>query len=85
MTVGQVADVGGENRPPLWNGSFLLDLDEYRKFRHLVLHPYSVELKEQRVQELASNLDSVFQKIQQAISRFNHWLEEQALMKSLHV
>ena len=79
LLLRQVADVGGENRPPLWNGSLLLDLDEYRKFRHLVLHTYSVELKTQRVQELASNLESVFPKIQQAISSFNHWLEAQAL------
>jgi predicted nucleotidyltransferase len=33
----QVGDGGGENRPPLWSGSLLFDLDEYRKFRH-VLH-----------------------------------------------
>jgi len=79
LLLRQVADIGGENRPPLWNGSLLLDLDEYRKFRHLVLHTYSVELKAQRVQELASNLSSVFHKIQQAISSFNHWLEEQAM------
>ncbi|AFZ43166.1 DNA polymerase beta domain protein region [Halothece sp. PCC 7418] len=74
----QVADVGGEDRPPLWSGSLLLELDEYRKFRHLVLHTYNVELKTERVQELASNLESVFEKIQQAIISFNGWLEEQA-------
>jgi predicted nucleotidyltransferase len=79
LLLRQVADVGGENRPPLWNSSLLLDLDEYRKFRHLVLHTYSIELKAQRVQELAASLDSDFLKIQEAISSFNHWLEEQAL------
>ncbi|MDR9404199.1 MAG: hypothetical protein RI580_12240 [Halothece sp. Uz-M2-17] len=62
----------------MWSGSLLLELDEYRKFPHLVLHTYNVELKTERVQELASNLESVFQKIQQAIISFNGWLEEQA-------
>ncbi len=78
----QVAEIGGENRPPVWSGSLLLELDEYRKFRHLVLHTYNVELKTERVKELASNLESVFQKIQQAIAGFNGWLAEQASKNS---
>ena len=41
----QVADPGSENRPPLWQGSLLLELDEYRKFRHLTRHNYQVKLK----------------------------------------
>ena len=40
-----MADIGGYNRPPLWQGSLLLELDEYRKFHHLVRHNYQVKLK----------------------------------------
>ena len=74
----QVADSGGDNRPPLWQGSLLLELDKYRKFRHLVRHKYKVELQPDRVLELAQNVQPVYQKNQAAITKFNQWLEEQA-------
>jgi predicted nucleotidyltransferase len=76
MLLRQVADPGVDNRPPLWRGSLLLELDEYRKFRHLVRHKYNVELQAERVRELAENVQSVWAKIQEAIDRFNQWLEE---------
>lgn len=41
----QVAEPGGDNRPPLWSGALLLELDEYRKFRHLTRHIYKIDLK----------------------------------------
>jgi predicted nucleotidyltransferase len=74
MLLRQVAEVGGEDRPPLWAGSLLLELDEYRKFRHLVRHTYNVELKPERVLELAQNVQPVFTKIQGAIALFCQWL-----------
>jgi hypothetical protein len=76
MLLRQVADPGVDNRPPLWRGSLLLELDEYRKFRHLVRHKYNVELQAERVRELAENVQSVWAKIQEAIDRFNQWLEQ---------
>jgi predicted nucleotidyltransferase len=78
LLLRQVADPGGENRPPLWSGSLLLELDEYRKFRHLVRHIYKVELQSDRVLELARNVQPVSAKIKREIEVFNHWLEEQA-------
>jgi predicted nucleotidyltransferase len=73
----QMADSGGDNRPPLWSGSLLLELDEYRKFRHLARHVYKVELKSERVLALAHNVESVLTKIKSAIALFNEWLDRQ--------
>lgn len=70
----QMAESGGENRPPLWSGSLLLELDEYRKFRHLSRHIYNIELKPERVLALARNVQTVLPKVQQAIALFNEWL-----------
>jgi len=79
----QVADVGGDNRPPLWSGSLLLELDEYRKFCHLVVHIYSVQLEQKKVLVLAQNVKPVVGKMKQAMptagcayALFNEWLEK---------
>ena len=74
----QVAEVGGENRPPLWQGSLLLQLNDYRKFRHLARHSYNIQLRKERVWELANQIESVMEKIKMAIAIFNNWLESQA-------
>ena len=74
----QVAESGGDNRPPLWSGSLLLELDEYRKFRHLARHIYNIELKPERVLALARNVQPVLAKVKQAIALFNEWLDNQA-------
>ena len=74
LLLRQVAEVGGEDRPPLWAGALLLELDEYRKFRHLVRHTYNVQLKPERVLVLAQNVQPVFTKIQGAIALFSEWL-----------
>ena len=74
----QVAEPGGENRPPLWSGALLLELDEYRKFRHLERHIYKIELKPDRVITLAENIEPVFNKIKSAVAKLYQWLEQQA-------
>jgi hypothetical protein len=73
----QIAESGGDNRPPLWSGSLLLELDEYRKFRHLARHIYNIELKPERVLALARNVQPVLAKVKQAIALFNEWLDNQ--------
>ena len=73
----QMAEIGGENRPPLWQGSLLLQLNDYRKFRHLARHNYNLQLRKERVLELAQQTDIIIAKIQQAIALFNQWLESQ--------
>ncbi len=74
----QVADSGEDNRPPLWNGSLLLQLDEYRKFRSLVLNIYNFQLKKEKLLLLAQNVEPVLNKIKAAITVFYEWLEEKA-------
>lgn len=74
----QVAEPGGDNRPPLWSGSLLLELDEYRKFRHLERHIYKIELKADKVIALAEGIEPVFSKIKLAVAVFYQWLEKQA-------
>ena len=76
----QVAEVGGDNRPPLWSGALLLDLDEYRKFRHLERHIYKIKLKPKEVIALAENVEPTFQKIKQSVAVFGQWLDEQATL-----
>ena len=70
----QVADSGAEGRPPLWQGSLLLDLNEYRKFRHFDRHRYKLDLKGDRVLELARQVQPTYLKIQGAIEDFEQWL-----------
>jgi len=73
----QVAESGGDNRPPLWSGSLVLELDEYRKFRHLARHTYNIEFKPERVLALAQNVQPVLAKVKPAIALFNEWLDNQ--------
>lgn len=74
----QVAEPGGDNRPPLWSGALLLKLNEYRKFRRLERHIYKIELKPEKVIKLAKNIEPTFQKIKQSVAVFSQWLEKQA-------
>ncbi len=74
----QVAETGGNQRPPLWSGALILELDEYRKFRHLERYIYKIELKPKKVIALAENVEPVFQKIKQSVAIFTQWLEQQA-------
>ena len=38
--LGQMGAVGGEGRPAVFRGPLLLELDDYRRFRHRVRHIY---------------------------------------------
>lgn len=78
----QVADSVEDSRPPLWQGSLLLELNEYRRFRHLDRHRYKLELKLDRVLELAHQVQFTDQKIQRAIADFDQWLIQQSSPKS---
>jgi predicted nucleotidyltransferase len=78
----QMADAGQGGRPPLWSGSLLLDLDNYRKFRHVVHHKYGNELKSDYVVPLAEMAPSILPSIRQAIATFGEWLLQQADIQS---
>jgi predicted nucleotidyltransferase len=73
----QVAEPRGETRPALWSGPLLLDLDAYRRFRHVVHHKYGDDLHPDYVLELAEMAADMMPKIREAIARFNEWLEQQ--------
>ena len=79
--LSQVAAPGSNERPPLWSGSLLLELDEYRKFRHLVRHRYNDELKPERVLLLAREIQPVLTKVRRAVVVFCQWLENRAQLK----
>jgi predicted nucleotidyltransferase len=66
-----------ESRPALWNGGMVLDLDDYRAFRHINRHRYQLELQRDRIFELAHQVQPVFAQVQVAVTRFNQWLEQQ--------
>jgi hypothetical protein len=59
----------------MWSGSLLLELDDYRKFRHLTRHIYPVELKPDRVLELAQTVPVIFEKISHSVKVFGPWLD----------
>ncbi|MGK7892318.1 MAG: nucleotidyltransferase domain-containing protein, partial [Xenococcus sp. (in: cyanobacteria)] len=73
----QMAEPGGNTRPPLWSGALLLELDQYRKFRHLTRHIYKIDLKPSLVIALGENVKPVFNKVQSAVAIFLQWLEKQ--------
>jgi hypothetical protein len=46
-------------RPPFFPAALRPALDELRRFRHFVHHAYDVELREDRIQELAATVQSL--------------------------
>ncbi|CAG0941631.1 hypothetical protein ANRL1_00616 [Anaerolineae bacterium] len=75
--LGQMGEPGGAGRPPLFSGSLLLDLDEYRRFRHRVRHIYGYELEAERVLELTQGAEALVARIKTAVVTFTQWLEQQ--------
>ena len=71
----QMAEPGGCDRPALRSGALLLDLSEYRKFRHLRRHNYDIKLKPERVIELGQQVLSVYEQVKLAVGSFIQWLE----------
>ena len=73
--LGQMAESGGAARPPFLNGPLLLELDEYRRFRHRARHIYGYELEAERVLELARGVKPAYQGLRKAVESFGAWLE----------
>ncbi|MGF1523148.1 MAG: nucleotidyltransferase family protein [Leptolyngbyaceae cyanobacterium] len=74
----QVGEPSGEDRPPLWSQQLLTALDEYRRFRHVVHHKYSDELRPEEVLRLARRVSQLTAKVKAAIAHFNHWFTTQS-------
>ena len=73
-----MGESGGDGRPPLLQGALLLDLDDYRRFRHRVRRLYGYELEMERVATLASGVRPIFARVQEAAEDFERWLSERA-------
>jgi predicted nucleotidyltransferase len=78
VLLGRMGEPGGKGRPALFRGSLLLDLDEYRRFRHRVRHIYGYELEAMRVLTLARGVESVLHHVKTSAAAFDRWLEGQA-------
>ncbi|MGI6610660.1 MAG: hypothetical protein ACOX4G_09125 [Limnochordia bacterium] len=66
-------------RPAILRPTTARSLDEYLRFRHIVRNLYAFELDNQRIQPLASGLQSVYEELKQDIDHFVSFLDEVAL------
>lgn len=78
VLLGQMGEAGPSGRPPLFNALLLLELDEYRRFRHRVRHIYGYELETERVLTLAHGVEPLYTRVRDAVQRFSEWLDTQS-------
>ncbi len=78
LLLGQMGEFSPEGLPAFWSGSLLLELDEYRRFRHRVRHIYGYDLEAQRVLTLAQGVKPLLANVKQAVEIFGEWLKNQA-------
>lgn len=83
VLLGQMGELGRGGRPPLFSGLLLLELDEYRRFRHRVRHIYGYELEAGRVLALARGVKPVLVRVWKAVEVFGEWLKSQTPADSL--
>jgi hypothetical protein len=84
LLLRQMGESGDHGRPPLFGGALLLDLDEYRRFRHRVRHIYGYELEGERVLALGRGVKSLRERVMTSVADFNRWLEAQAGSREGH-
>ncbi|MCU0568674.1 MAG: hypothetical protein MUF49_19010 [Oculatellaceae cyanobacterium Prado106] len=63
-----------EIRPPVIRSDTLAKLNEYRGFRHVVVHRYGFELHPQRIQELVEELPNCYDKLTRDMQHFSEFL-----------
>ena len=68
-----------ETRPPVLRHNTAIQLDEYRKFRHLVRNIYAASLDPQRIDPLVTALPSLWNDVRQDLSAFVEFLEQLAV------
>jgi predicted nucleotidyltransferase len=78
VLLGRMGESGGNGRPPLFRGSLLLELDEYRRFGHGMRHIYGHELEVERVLTLGRGAEPLLERVKTSVAAFSGWLEEQA-------
>jgi hypothetical protein len=57
----------------------LFDIDEYRKFRHVLHHKYGDQLKLDNVLALANRSPEMLTKVRRATALFTQWLIQQTV------
>lgn len=67
-----------EIRPPVLTSEIAEQLDEYRKFRHLIRNIYTINIVPQRLAEIVLPLSSLWTQVREALLRFAEYLDEVA-------
>ena len=62
-------------RPPVIRPEIAKDLDEFRRFRHLVRNLYAEYLEPERIGQLVEQLTSLWPRLQADLVRFADFLE----------
>lgn len=63
-------------RPPVLTEKTIADLDEYRRFRHVVRHVYAFEFDPPRIYALAHKLRPTWEQVRTDLSTFASFLED---------
>jgi hypothetical protein len=77
VLLGQMGVSGVRGRPPLFPGSLLSELDEYRRFGHGVRHIYGHRLEAEPVLTLGRGATALLGQVKTSVAAFSKWLEEQ--------
>ncbi|MGK7893109.1 MAG: hypothetical protein AB4372_05620 [Xenococcus sp. (in: cyanobacteria)] len=64
-----------EVRPPVINSELFKQLNEYRGFRHVAIHRYGFELRQERIRELVADLPACYQAFSQQLQDFCEFLK----------
>ena len=61
-------------RPPLFSNNIKKELDELRRFRHVVRHGYEYDLDWDKINPLVKTLEKIIPRIKEDIHEFNSFL-----------
>lgn len=67
-----------DTRPPVLTSEIVEQLDEYRKFRHLIRNIYTMNIVPQRLAEIVLPLPSLWTQVKDALLKFAEYLDEVA-------
>lgn len=62
-------------RPAIITRALRQDLDEYRRFRHVVRHAYEYVLEWEKLRPLMDRLPAVVERLDEALARFRQFLD----------
>ncbi len=65
-----------QTRPPVLSAETMVQVNEYRAFRHVVMHRYGLELHPERVGELVNQLANCHAHLTQEVQDFCKFLKE---------